>query len=308
MARYRKIDTRMWGDSKFRELSSPGPSAKYLWVFLLTGPHTTNLPGLFRAGEMSLAEELGWSAEGFRKGFAELCAKGLAKADWKARVVWVPNAIRYNPPDNPNVVRSWRDSWDEVPECPLKAEAYKALKTFTETLGEGFGKAFREGCAHGLANQEQEQEQDKTSTSELKSSSDSTAPDKRIPKQPSQEAVRLAALLKSEILRNKADYRITPQQERNWAATADQMLQRDGRTADRIADLIRWVQHDDFEMANVLSMEKLRKRFDDLEIRRGRDHRDKRSNGNGNGPAYIPPPDYVPESEKQRLKMQGVAQ
>jgi hypothetical protein len=164
MARYRKIDTRMWGDSKFRELSSPGPSAKYLWVYLLTGPHTTNLPGLFRSGEMSLAEELGWSVEGFRKGFAELFAKGLIKADWNARVVWIPNAIKYNPPDNPNVIKSWRDSWDEVPECPLKNEAYEALKGFTEGLGEGFGKAFKEGCAKGLANQEQEQEQEQTTT------------------------------------------------------------------------------------------------------------------------------------------------
>src|SRR2546427_3847788 len=54
MARYRKIDTRMWGDCRFRELSSPSPSAKYLWMFLLTGPHTSNIPGLSRGGEMRL--------------------------------------------------------------------------------------------------------------------------------------------------------------------------------------------------------------------------------------------------------------
>ena len=160
MARYRKIDTRMWGDSKFRKLSSPGPSAKYLWIYLLTGPHTTNLPGLFRAGEMSLAEEIGWSLEGFREGFAELFANGLVNADWKARVVWIPNAVKYNPPDNPNVVKSWRDAWDEVPECSLKNEAYQGLQGFTKGLGEGFAKAFIEGCAKGMANQEQEQEQE----------------------------------------------------------------------------------------------------------------------------------------------------
>src|SRR6266446_3179831 len=51
MSRYRKIDTRMWGDVRFRELSSPSPSGKYLWMFLLTGPQTSNIPGLFRAGE-----------------------------------------------------------------------------------------------------------------------------------------------------------------------------------------------------------------------------------------------------------------
>jgi hypothetical protein len=160
MARYRKIDARMWGDSRFRDLSSPDPSGKYLWMFLLTGPQTSNIPGLFRAGEMALAEELEWGPEGFRKAFAELFAKGLVKADWKARVVWIPNAIKYNAPDNPNVVKSWRTAWDEIPECTLKAEAYERLKTFTEALGEGFGKAFVDGCAKGLANQEQEQEQE----------------------------------------------------------------------------------------------------------------------------------------------------
>jgi hypothetical protein len=160
MARYRKIDTRMYGDSRFRELSSPEPSGKYLWVFLLTGPQTSNIPGLFRAGEMALAEELEWGPEGFRKAFAELFAKGLVKADWKARVVWIPNVIKYNAPENPNVVKSWRPAWDEIPECALKAEAYERLKAFTEGLGEGFGKAFVEGCAKGMANQEQEQEQE----------------------------------------------------------------------------------------------------------------------------------------------------
>jgi hypothetical protein len=160
MARYRKIDTRMYGDSRFRELSSPEPSGKYLWVFLLTGPQTSNIPGLFRAGEMALAEELEWGPEGFRKAFAELFAKGLVKADWKARVVWIPNVIKYNAPENPNVVKSWRPAWDEIPECALKAEAYERLKAFTEGLGEGFGKAFVEGCAKVMANQEQEQEQD----------------------------------------------------------------------------------------------------------------------------------------------------
>ena len=164
MARYRKIDTRMWGDSKFSALSSPPASGKYLWIFLLTGPHTTNLPGLFRAGEMALAKELGWSLEGFRKGFAELFREGLVKADWSARVVWIPNAIKYNPPENPNVVKGWRDAWDEVPECALKNEAYEGFKGFTEGLGEGFGKAFLEGCVKGLANQEQEQEQEQEKT------------------------------------------------------------------------------------------------------------------------------------------------
>ncbi|HLV85812.1 MAG TPA: hypothetical protein VKV39_02475 [Candidatus Sulfotelmatobacter sp.] len=269
MARYRKIDTRMWGDAKFRALSSPAISGKYLWIFLLTGPHTTNLPGLFRGGEKSLAEEVGWSVEGFRKGFRELFQEGLIKADWNARVVWIPNAIKYNPPENPNVVKSWRDSWDEVPECPLKSEAYERLKGFTEGLGEGFGKAFRKCCAKGLANQEQEQEQELNTSSERKTYSDqeSKEPGKKGTHEESPEASRLAVLLKSEILGNKPDFRITPAQLRKWEQTADRMLRLDGRTEGQIAALIRWAQQDEFWMANILSMDKLREKFDQLSLK-----------------------------------------
>lgn len=76
----------------------------------------------------------------------------------------------------------------------------------------------------------------KTSSSELQTSSDeATAPtQKKISRLPSQQARRLAALLKSEILRNKPDFRITAPQERKWAVTAQRMLQRDNRSAEQI--------------------------------------------------------------------------
>jgi len=273
MARYRKIDTRMWADAKFGALSSPPPAGKYLWIALLTGPFTTNLPGLFRVGEMALAEELGWPLEGFRKVFAELFREGLAKADWNARVVWIPNAIKYNPPDNPNVVKGWRVSWDEAPECALKIEAYERLTRFTEGLGQGFGKAFRESCAKGSVNQEQEQEQQQKqepiSLSEPQTDSDGASfpSERRSSSSLSQQACKLAALLKSEILRNKPNYRIKSAQERNWAITAQRMLDIDNRTSEQIERLILWVQHDEFWMTNVLSMDKLREKFDRLAMK-----------------------------------------
>ena len=296
MSRYRKIDTRMWGDVRFRELSSPDPSGKYLWMFLLTGPQTSNIPGLFRAGEMALAEELGWSLEGFRKAFAEPLSKGLVKADWNARVVWVPNAIKYNLPENPNVVKSWSSTWDEIPECALKIEAYERLKAFTEGLGEGFGKAFVKGCAKGMANQEQEQEQDKTSSSELKDSSDqATAMSrKETVTSSSREASRLTGLLKAEILRNSPTHKITQAQERLWSRTADLMLRLDHRTPEQIAELIRWAQHDNFWRTNILSMEKLRKQFDVLSLKM-------RANG-GSAALVKLPATYVSVSERIRTE------
>ncbi len=143
MARYRKIDVRVWGDERFRRLST---SAQMLWFFLLTGPHTTSLPGLSRASEVALADEIGWTPKAFRDAFAEVFREGMAKADWKARVLWIPNVIKYDRPNAPNVIISWRVLLDEIPECRLKDEAVQSLKAFVNGMGEGFREAFRKVC------------------------------------------------------------------------------------------------------------------------------------------------------------------
>jgi hypothetical protein len=110
----------------------------------------------------------------------------------------------------------------------------------------------------------------KTSSSEQNACSDVgvTSIHRKTTTTPSREASKLAALLKTEILRNKSDYRITPAQSRNWERTADRMLRLDGRTPEQVADVIRWVQQDEFWMANVLSMDTLREKFDQLELKR----------------------------------------
>jgi len=63
---YRNVSVRMWGDERFRRLSN---DAKFLWLYLLTGPHTTALPGLFAASKAHIAEELAWEPETFDRHF-----------------------------------------------------------------------------------------------------------------------------------------------------------------------------------------------------------------------------------------------
>jgi hypothetical protein len=105
-------------------------------------------------------------------------------------------------------------------------------------------------------------------TSEQKSRSDPERTSSKKTTEPSREAHRLAALFKQEILRNKPDFNFRQEQERNWAVTVDQMLRLDGRTVEQISELIAWCQADDFEKCNVLSMRKLRTRFDELELKK----------------------------------------
>jgi hypothetical protein len=132
----------MYADSSYRALSKPQPNGQSLWVYLLTGPHTTSIPGLSTAGEAAMAEALGWPLEGFRYAFGEVLAKGMAKADWEARVVWVPKAVKYNPPESINVVKSWAKAWEEIPDCALKVTAFTTLKAFMEGMPDAFRYAF----------------------------------------------------------------------------------------------------------------------------------------------------------------------
>jgi hypothetical protein len=151
---------RVHGDAKFKKLSSPAPCGKYLWFYLLTNKRTTNIPGLYEAGEAALAEELGWPLKAFREAFREASTLGMVFADWDSRLIWIPNAIKHNVPESPNVVKSWAVLWDELPECSLKTQARSQLKAFMEGLSEAFVKAFEKACPKAMPNQEQEQEQE----------------------------------------------------------------------------------------------------------------------------------------------------
>jgi hypothetical protein len=191
VAIYRKVAVRMWGDEKVMALSRPPPCGQVLWFHLLAGEQTDIIPGLCRIGESAFAEQLGWPLEGFRKAFQEVFAQGMAKADWKARVVWVPKAIEHNAPASPNVVRSWADAWDRIPECSLKVEAWQTLKAFLEGMAKGFQEAFAQACPKPSLNQEQDQEQDQEETL---AADDATRPP---PPEPVLEALALPEALPS---------------------------------------------------------------------------------------------------------------
>jgi hypothetical protein len=148
------------------ELSSPQPNGQSLFLYLLTCPERTPLPGLFRAYEAGLAQALGWSLDGFRRAWAEVSEAQMVKADWKAGLVWIPKAIVHERPESPNHIAGWKSAWDELPECDLKAEAFESMRPFIEALGETFAEAFVDACPKPLRSmkmkmkQEMKQEQD----------------------------------------------------------------------------------------------------------------------------------------------------
>lgn len=143
---YRKVKITMWDDPKFRALSPLPPSGQSLFIYLLTGPFTGIIPGLYKAGRAAMAEELNWDVEAFDLALGEAIALGMVEADLKARVFWLPNAVKHNPPASVNVIKSWARSFELLPECSLKDKAYEALKVacygVSDAMGMAFDKAF----------------------------------------------------------------------------------------------------------------------------------------------------------------------
>lgn len=163
---YRKLETKISNDAKFRSLSD---DAKLLFYSLFFHSNSTSL-GAMKCSIPGTAAEMGWTEEKARKAFYELSGAqpgiiteiisdtnqekytkpsendfmGLIKFDEKACYLEFPNYLKYNKPQNTNVVKSWSRSWDLIPECEMKFQLYQRLKEYTEGLGQSYLKSFLE--------------------------------------------------------------------------------------------------------------------------------------------------------------------
>ena len=172
MARYRKIDTRIWNDRKFRELDD---KSKLAFFLVLTHPDTNQL-GMLRSRSVALAMELGWQPDAMSDAIQTLCQMGMLMVDEKAGFIFIPNFLKYNPPNGPNAVKGWAGLIDLMPECNLLTLALSHLKPTISGLSEGVRSAIpddiKDVISHAIQDdikdanetasriQEQEQEQD----------------------------------------------------------------------------------------------------------------------------------------------------
>lgn len=151
MSWYRRIDVRMYGDARFRSLTKPQPNGQSLWTYLLTGPHTSSgVPGLYSLSYADLASRLDWCTTSVLEVWTDLERPGgskgapMALADWDAHVVWVPKAVVYNAPDNPNIVKGWMKQIDLVPECDLKIAWLIITHKHLAKLGDNYARALHD--------------------------------------------------------------------------------------------------------------------------------------------------------------------
>jgi hypothetical protein len=171
MARYKKIDVRIWNDAKFNALSS---DAQLIFLYLLTSPQTTML-GAVPVDKHTVSRILKFDDIRYGIGYKQLSEYGMLEYD-EAGIFWIKNFLKYNPPENPKVVISWSSLLDLFPECQLLIKIAKSVLKACETRGEAYVKALHPefkklakydiakgmsyGIAYGMPYQEQEQEQE----------------------------------------------------------------------------------------------------------------------------------------------------
>jgi len=135
MARYRKIDPRVWNDEKFRTLSDRG---KLAFLFVLTHPAMTCL-GAMRATFEGLAAELRWPFATFVDAIGEGIAHTMIEANRDASFIGLPNFLKYNEPEGPNsVTKAWPNALDLIPECHEKGRLLLRCRTYLEAKSEEF--------------------------------------------------------------------------------------------------------------------------------------------------------------------------
>lgn len=140
--KYRKVDPAKWDDEWY---VAQDDAMRNLWDLLLTGPQVRVVPGLQLCGPASLAELLRRPFETVSKLFQKLIDDGKIEFDASFRLVRIPNAPKYNAPENLNQLKGWFNSWLELPESRLKYEHIPALAATLQGADATLVNEFRKG-------------------------------------------------------------------------------------------------------------------------------------------------------------------
>ncbi len=143
--RYYRVGPRFWSDSR-----SWSEDARHLGLYVLTGPHRKT-EGLFRLPKGYIIDDLQWTPERLAQPFEELVSAGFIRYDDATSVMLIVNALKWQAPQNPNMVKGAIRFIEELPETPLLREfclsAERLCEPLAEALRERFPDAFGESQA-----------------------------------------------------------------------------------------------------------------------------------------------------------------
>lgn len=139
---YGKVHQTFWTDQKTRAFSD---DAKLLAVYLVSGPHRAAI-GAMRLPTGYIVADLGWTEQRIEKALAEMERAGFIARDKASQWLCIINQVKYDPPTNPNQVRSLTRAANEIGCESIRQVCTTAVITHLKALGNDFGRLF-EGLA-----------------------------------------------------------------------------------------------------------------------------------------------------------------
>jgi hypothetical protein len=151
-ALYSRIERRVWLSADVRALGHGPITARELWIYLLCSPAQTAFPGLFSIGAGGIADHLDCERSEVRRALDEIVARGMAKIDHDAGLIWLPKALdrAVDSFSNPKHTKGWRNAWDSLPACALRDEAFDAA--FGSLVAFGTDASAKAFGGHPIAN------------------------------------------------------------------------------------------------------------------------------------------------------------
>ena len=119
MRDYGIVTSRLWIDENYQTLSV---NSKLLFVYLLTGPHTTAL-GCFRLPKSYIAADLNWPQQDVNAAIQECASLDFLQFD-ESGWFFIPKFLEWNPVQNRNQWINVKRRFDLIPE---RLHFYKAL-------------------------------------------------------------------------------------------------------------------------------------------------------------------------------------
>lgn len=114
----------MWDDPQFLGTSR---DTRLVWLYLLTGHESTLIPGLLRATVSSIADGMRFSIEETHLALQSLIKIRFIEFDAAMRLLRIPEAPKYSPPGNWQVLMGWYRRWLATPESTLKHVHVRSL-------------------------------------------------------------------------------------------------------------------------------------------------------------------------------------
>jgi len=166
--RFRKIDPRIWGDEKFRQLKHE----EMLVAFYCLTSAQANRIGIFRFSPAHASEDLETLPQTFAKRFDRVIETLKWGWDSAARVLYLPTWWKYNKPMNPNTFKAHLDDFHELPSSPLLAEFCANTRYVSDAMAEHLRNVTRNitpNITPNVSHQEKEKEKEQEKETERES-------------------------------------------------------------------------------------------------------------------------------------------